>query len=110
LIAKHLNHGDRKLFPFNRAPKGLSHLTFVVVMTTCDVWTGVGLSSWPNWSPHDMLADLPVGSSSSSSCTRLLSGTYIILPVISVNKVTFNENTVVTVIKTYTVNSVKSAN
>jgi hypothetical protein len=39
-----------------------------------------------------MLADLPVGSGSSSSCTRLLSGTYIILPVISVDKFKFNEN------------------
>jgi hypothetical protein len=54
--------------------------------------TGVGFSSWPNWSATDILADLPVGSGSSSSCTRLLSGTYIILPVISANKIEFGKN------------------
>ena len=90
---KALDHnGNRKLFAIKTVPEGLPQLTFVVVMTTWDVWTGAGFSSLPNWSATDMLADLPVGSGSSSSCTRLLSGTYIILPVISVNKLEFNGN------------------
>jgi len=86
------HNGDRKPFAIKTVPEALLQLTFVVVMITWDVRTGAGFSSWPNWSATDMLADLPVGSGSSSSCTRLLSGTYIILPVITVNKFKFHEN------------------